>query len=695
MLQEGKIHPIQSPYVSPVALTRKNNGLPPDSPEAYRFAIDYSKLNAITKYPRYPLPVIDDLITNIPHTGIMWTLDLKSVYFELAISPNDIEKTSFITRNGTFAFLRLPFSLSEAAPNFQKAIDIILKPVIGRFVMVYMDDVIITSPLFNEHIDHLNQVFTLLRDVGLTLNKDKCHFARDKLKYLGLIISKEGIETDNKVPVLQLPNFQEQFNLFTDASGVGIGVVLNQNHRPIAFASRTLNKAERNYTVTERECLAVIWALNKFKTYFESLPVKVITDHAALTKLTKGKNLSSRMIRWALKLSQFNIEWEHRQGVQNVVADVLSRNPVGDMDGSQISCAALRDLALNSREQLIREQSEDPELGHIYRYLENPDDGSVNATICENWSQDFKLIDGLLFYAKYSTILGELRVYIPRSLREAIMQEFHDLQLAGHLGKRKTYLKLRDTLQIIACFVEENHENWDRFLHEFAFALRTSVNETTSKTPAELFLGRKIITPFSKLTNVTEGAEYVGRNIEKLFVEARSHLGKSKRSRKTSSEEGKGRKSNKGNAGLEDPRLKRKVESNGSVERTGTKRSKICRKRSLEGSEHGDQKRPTPVPTQGIQRTVPSSISSRKHKYKRPNNPSQGPQSIAGPSHQLDTSKCKPPTKGSRQGASVQYDRARETRTTTSGTNRANERRPVRSRQATAVRPCPYYLRSK
>ncbi|GFW77567.1 retrovirus-related Pol polyprotein from transposon 297 [Trichonephila clavipes] len=190
MLQEGKIRPIQSPYASPVVLTRKNNGLLPDSADAYRFAIDYRKLNAITKYPRYPLPVIDDLITNIPHTGIMLTLDLKSGYFQLAISPKDIEKTAFITRNGTFAFLRMPFGLSGAAPNFQKAIDIILKPVIGRFVMVYMDDVIITSPSFSEHIDHLNQVFQLLRDAELTLNKEKCHFARDKLKYLGLIISK-------------------------------------------------------------------------------------------------------------------------------------------------------------------------------------------------------------------------------------------------------------------------------------------------------------------------------------------------------------------------------------------------------------------------------------------------------------------------------------------------------------------------
>ncbi|GFV74990.1 retrovirus-related Pol polyprotein from transposon 412 [Trichonephila clavipes] len=321
----------------------------------------------------------------------------------------------------------------------------------------------------------------------------------------------------------------------------------------------------------------------------------------------------------------------------------------------------------------------------------------------------------------------------------------------------------RNLVQMIACFVEENHENWDRFLHEFAFALRTSVNETINKTPAELFLGRKIITPFSKLINVTEGAEYVGRNIEKLFDEARQNMrkqhknwekyynrkrrevnikvndlvlvqthfisaagrrvvgmfmpkfeeryrvcevqsnnliilkrgkrvtvnieqvrvyrprqsdtissdshvetlyegqrssdrssrsqpGKFKGSRKTSSEQSTGHKSNKGNAGWEDPRLKRNVESNGSRDRKNLKRSKICRKRSLQGYEHRNQKRPTPEPTQGIKRTIPYSVSSRKYKYRRPNNPSQGSQSITGPSHQIDNRQGKPPTEGSSQG---------------------------------------------
>ncbi|GFS97915.1 retrovirus-related Pol polyprotein from transposon 17.6 [Trichonephila clavipes] len=150
------------------------------------------------------------------------------------------------------------------------------------------------------------------------------------------------------------------------------------------------------------------------------------------------------MIRWALKLEEFNIEWENRLGTQNTVADVFSRNQIESIIGEKVHCAIIRDLILSSRDQLIEEQRTDPELGHIYRYLENPEDSSVNATICKNWSQDFRLAEGLLFYAKYATSLGEMRVYIPKSLRNEIMREFHDKPLAGHFGRFKTYHKTRD-----------------------------------------------------------------------------------------------------------------------------------------------------------------------------------------------------------------------------------------------------------
>ncbi|GFU96524.1 retrovirus-related Pol polyprotein from transposon 297 [Trichonephila clavipes] len=244
----------------------------------------------------------------------------------------------------------MPFCLSGAAPNFQKAIDIILKPVTGKFVNVYMDDVIISSPSFTQHVKHLKEVFRLLHEAGLTLNKDKCKFGCEELNYLGLIINKEGIKTDETkvqaIVEMKPPHNSKEVSKFLGMSQCA---------------------AERNYTVTERECLAVVWALNKFRTYLGSLSIKVVTDHAALTHLTTGKNLSNRMIRWASKLAEFTIEWEHRPGTQNTIADVLSRNPIESIIGEKVKCAIIRDLVLSSRDQLIEEQKTDPELGHIYR----------------------------------------------------------------------------------------------------------------------------------------------------------------------------------------------------------------------------------------------------------------------------------------------------------------------------------------
>ncbi|GFY18245.1 retrovirus-related Pol polyprotein from transposon 297 [Trichonephila clavipes] len=139
-------------------------------------------------------PVSSKRLTSFKRpAGIMSAINLRSRYFQMVVNPSDIVKTAFVTKNGTYAFRRMPFGLSGAAPNFQKAMDTILKPVIGKLVNVYMDDVIISSPSFTQHVEHLKNVFRLLHEPGLTLNKDKCKFDCDELKYLGLIINKEGI----------------------------------------------------------------------------------------------------------------------------------------------------------------------------------------------------------------------------------------------------------------------------------------------------------------------------------------------------------------------------------------------------------------------------------------------------------------------------------------------------------------------
>ncbi|GFT85476.1 uncharacterized protein TNCV_498041 [Trichonephila clavipes] len=134
----------------------------------------------------------------------------------------------------------------------------------------------------------------------------------------------------------------------------------------------------------------------------------------------------------------------------------------------------------------------------------------------------------------------------------------------------------------------------------------------------------------------------------------------------------------------------------GRVGHTRKNSKSLGKPRVTRGSEHGDQKRPTPVPPQGIKRTVPPPVSSKTHKYRRQEfNSSQGTESIPGPSHQQLIWQFLPTTEESRRGARVQYDKAGETRSTHSKRHSAAEGRPVRSRQTTGVKPCPYYLRSR
>ncbi|GFX64956.1 hypothetical protein TNCV_450941 [Trichonephila clavipes] len=148
------------------------------------------------------------------------------------------------------------------------------------------------------------------------------------------------------------------------------------------------------------------------------------------------------MIRWALKLAEFNIEWEHRPGTQNTIADVLSRSPIESIIGEKVNCTIIRDLVLSSRDQLIEEQKTDPELGYIYRYLENP---KIARLMRQN-----NLSEGLRI-RHVKTV-----VYRPQANRTERVN--------------------RDLVQMIAKYANEQHDAWDQFLREFAYAIRTAVN---------------------------------------------------------------------------------------------------------------------------------------------------------------------------------------------------------------------------
>ncbi|GFS68768.1 uncharacterized protein TNCV_408721 [Trichonephila clavipes] len=207
-----------------------------------------------------------------------------------------------------------------------------------------------------------------------------------------------------------------------------------------------------------------------------------------------------------IKRDDGNLRVDLSETKLNVVANVLDNNTIESIIGEKVNCAIIRDLVLSSRDRLIEEQKTDPELGHIYRYLENPEDSSVNAAI-----SPIKLIsdNGPQFISDIFENLSE-RLGI-RHVKTVVYRP----------QANRTECVNRDLVQMIANYVNEQHDTWDQFLCEFAYAIRTAVNETTVKTPAELFLGRKLITPFQKLVMVSDGTEFAVGDIEGLFEEAR------------------------------------------------------------------------------------------------------------------------------------------------------------------------------
>ncbi|GFW64678.1 retrovirus-related Pol polyprotein from transposon 412 [Trichonephila clavipes] len=254
----------------------------------------------------------------------------------------------------------------------------------------------------------------------------------------------------------------------------------------------------------------------------------------------------------------------------------------------------------------------------------------------------------------------------------------------------------RNLVQMIASFVEENHENWDQFLHEFAFALRTAVNETTNKTPAELFLGRKIITPFNKLINVTEDAKYVGNNIERLFDETRRNMQKKHKSWEKHY-----------NLRRRDVHIKvndlvllqthflsaagRKQVGKFMPKFEGPYKVRVYRPRQSDTISSD-----SPVETLYDEQEV-SHGSNRSHqgqfKEHRKTSSQERVESITGPS-KLPDRRTATTTSGSRMEVSGRDNQTRQTRATTRRRNEQAEK-PVRSNQTNTRRPCPYYLRSR
>jgi hypothetical protein len=189
LLEKGLIEPSSSPYGAPVLFVAKPDG-------SLRMCIDYRMLNKITVKNRYPMPRIDDLLDKLHGAKVFSSLDLVSGYWQIRMAPADVPKTAFRVPQGHFQWKVLPFGLNNAPAKFQSTMNAMLGPFLGKFALVYLDDILIFSTTPEQHEQYLRQVFALLRAHQFYCKLSKCDFNKSQVKYLGHIVGAAGVMVD-------------------------------------------------------------------------------------------------------------------------------------------------------------------------------------------------------------------------------------------------------------------------------------------------------------------------------------------------------------------------------------------------------------------------------------------------------------------------------------------------------------------
>ena len=215
MLQAGLIEPSTSCWASPIVPVRKKDG-------SIRLCVDYRRLNSVSKHDAYPMPRIDDIIDRIGEVKYISALDLTRGYWQVPMSAADRHKTAFTTPMGLFQFTVMPFGLSGAPATFQRMMDQILSGY-KEFSAAYLDDLVVFSDTWAEHLKHLRNILERLKSAGLTAKLKKCHFGMAECRYLGHIVGSGVVRPEHDkiraVRTFRVPRTKKEVRTFLGVTG--------------------------------------------------------------------------------------------------------------------------------------------------------------------------------------------------------------------------------------------------------------------------------------------------------------------------------------------------------------------------------------------------------------------------------------------------------------------------------------------
>ena len=302
MLDADIIRESASPWASPVVIVPKKDG-------SLRFCIDYRRLNSATRKNCYPLPNIDDIFASLGGAKFFSCLDLKSGYWQIAVHENDKPKTAFVSHQGLYEFNVMPFGLTNAPAVFQELMNNVLKGIRNKFAMAYIDDILVYSETYEDHIRHLSEVFLRLEKANLKLKASKCEFLKDKVHYLGHVISQNGIEPNpDKVASIKTmapPTNVRGVRSFLGAVGYYMKFIpqFAQIARPLVLLTKKNNRFVWGADCQSSfETLKGKLASSSILTFPEpSLPYKLYTDasqYAVGAVLTQDRAEGEKVIQY-------------------------------------------------------------------------------------------------------------------------------------------------------------------------------------------------------------------------------------------------------------------------------------------------------------------------------------------------------------------------------------------------------------